>query len=214
MIWINNLKNLWFEKLEFIENVVKRFESTVTLRPPILDVGCGRCRFLDYLRKHNGIEAYGTDFSFTSMKQCHCVHNCVQAECGVLPFAANTFRSITSILLIEHVPGYLGFLKETFRVLKQDGCIYLLFPNFHSLVTPALFLKRKIFRNTEIPYHEPLRLQNIKEKLEVLDFVILSVHFMSITEYRNRVERIIGKIAGQILPDRFKEEIIIIAKKR
>lgn len=211
-IWTKQPNTPWHETPKFLGEIFAQFVSAAPLHPPLLDVGCGRGKFLEYVRNMHNLEAYGADFSLSPLK--HSVAEWVEADCRMLPFSSNCFGSVTSLLLIEHVPNYEGFIKEAARVLTPGGCLYLLFPNIYSLVTPALFVRRKILGKQEIPYHKPLRLQVIRAKLEALDFLVLSVRFMSIASFRTGLERAVGKFSEIILPKCFKEEIIVVGRKR
>ena len=210
-IW-SQTDSVWFEEEAFIAEVFKRFESTTSFRSPLLDVGCGRGIFLDFVGRRPGFAAYGTDFSLDSLR--HCQTPCALADCGTLPFSSNRFGAVTCILLIEHVPHYEHFLTEAARILMPGGCLYLLFPNFYSIVTPVLFIRRRLLDKRNIPYHRPLWDREVKEKLEAMNFGIVSVQFMSIAHYRKGLERVIGSAAGLVLPERFKEEVIIVCEKR
>ncbi|CAN5582956.1 hypothetical protein BH10ACI2_BH10ACI2_12940 [soil metagenome] len=48
-----------------------------------------------------------------------------------LPFEDGTFDVITSFETVEHIPDYVGFVRELRRVLKKDGVMIMSTPNAH-----------------------------------------------------------------------------------
>ena len=202
----------WFENIDFIEKIFIAFKSISPLKTPILDVGCGRGKFLEYVFSHGGHFGLGTDFAFSSIKS-GTIPAIVSNACD-LPFSSNTFCSITSILAIEHIPDYDRFFAESFRLLKSEGCLYLIFPNYWSLVTPAMGIKRLFFRGkSEGFYFQTLKRRDVCKYLENTGYRILYVGFFSIANYLSGFERFIGSTLGSILPKKNKEEIIIVCQK-
>ncbi len=78
------------------------------------------------------------------------------------PFPDASFEYLTSIEGIEHIENHLAFIRETARVLKPGGRLFLTTPNIHSLSSRLNFLfsgfhemaKKPIPTDTENIYFE------------------------------------------------------------
>jgi len=203
----------WFEQTDFINKLIDIFKSMAPLRSPVLDVGCGRGKFLEYLFKQDGYWGWGADFSHESIKSC--AVPAIVSDGYALPFASGTFYSITSILVIEHMPDYDRFLAESHRMLKPGGCLYLIFPNFFSLVTPAMKLRKLLFKEGEENfYFQTLKRQNVCTCLEKTGYQILSSAYLSIGTYLSGLEHFIGSSIGSLLPEKNREEIVLVCRKK
>lgn len=98
----------------------------------ILDIGCASGALLQVLRRHHPKELIGVDTSdypvtFGKTRygldlRCESLHSAA--------FANNYFDLITAIDTIEHVEDLTSFLSELRRVLKPDGSVFLITPNF------------------------------------------------------------------------------------
>ena len=78
-----------------------------------------------------------------------------------LPFSCNTFDTVFSLAVIEHIENTENFLMEAFRVLKPNGIIYLSTPNFR-------FCFKSFFDD---PTHvKPFTDKSIKNILELFQF--------------------------------------------
>jgi ubiquinone/menaquinone biosynthesis C-methylase UbiE len=66
------------------------------------------------------------------------------------PFSDNCFSAIIALATIEHVINIDHFVKEIYRMLDDQGCLYLSAPNYAALsYMPDFLLKGKTF-------HDPL----------------------------------------------------------
>ena len=74
----------------------------------ILDVGCGK-------RKRGDI---GVDISRETQAD-------IIADAHYLPFKNEVFSKVVSVVVLEHSPCPLAFLKEIYRVLKPNGILEL-----------------------------------------------------------------------------------------
>lgn len=125
--------------------VISRFEDLVSKikiknlsTKKILEIGCGSGLFLTYLRK-KGIDAYAIEpdkYSYESAKLLLrendfplCVKQCVGEK---IDFPDNTFDLVVSYQVLEHTQDPLKVLAETRRVLKDDGLIFFVIPNYFS----------------------------------------------------------------------------------
>lgn len=107
----------------------------------VLDVGCGTGRLVKFLTK-SGFDAYGCDPSKEAIKIAKTINKkgCIKKSfASKLPYKNKGFDIVVSISVIEHLTQKETkmFLKETKRVLKYNGYIFLVTPNFSS---PARFI--------------------------------------------------------------------------
>ena len=102
------------------------------IKPPktglILDLGCGAAALMPrYAKKYWGKHILALDFSFTSLKhsqrQIKSIY--LNADALSLPFKTNAFNLIISNGVLHHIPNYSQALKETTRILKPKGKVYL-----------------------------------------------------------------------------------------
>ena len=80
----------------------------------------------------------------------HTVSFDLDDEEKTFPFPDGHFDAIISLATIEHVIHLDHFLQETYRILDNDGYLYLTSPNYAGIVyVPRFLLKGKTF-------HDPL----------------------------------------------------------
>jgi SAM-dependent methyltransferase len=112
-----------------------RVRSVAAGRRPgrVLDVGCGEGGILARLREL-GWEAWGVETSSAgsalAAQRGLKIFNKPLTECG-LP--ERHFDVISFWHSIEHVTEPAAYLKEARRLLKDDGTLFLAFPNIESL---------------------------------------------------------------------------------
>lgn len=94
----------------------------------ILDLGCAFGGYSSAL-KEAGARVVGLDFSPATNPDGVPM---VKADANYIPATASTFDTIVCASLIEHVPNPMGLLKESLRVLKPGGILYLSFPPYYS----------------------------------------------------------------------------------
>lgn len=117
--------------------VRERIGPVVSLR--ILEVACGRGGFVCELVRA-GANVTGCDFSDSALrvgqgKLQHLAGNgsearLVQGDAQNLPFADNSFDVVVSCETIEHVPDPWAALRETHRVTRPGGRLFLTTPNY------------------------------------------------------------------------------------
>jgi len=98
----------------------------------MLEVGCGRGEFLENFHKL-GLEVVGLDISAEakSYKKEFDIKIC-DVENDGLPFDDNTFDIIYSKSFIEHLYYPERYLTEAYRVLKTNGLLLTLVPDWES----------------------------------------------------------------------------------
>lgn len=97
--------------------------STVKLKRPILDIGCGWGEFAEAFGKKidMGIDIAPRDLYIAAKGKMY--KNLTLADARDLPFADNSYSSIISISTFEHIPNTKKLLSEMYRVLKPGGIL-------------------------------------------------------------------------------------------
>lgn len=113
----------------------------------ILEVGSGTGRLTDFFKK-NSFKVIGCDKSEEAVK----ISGHVKADATNLPFENNSFDCILAISLIEHlsIKEIKKFLNESQRLLRGNGYIFIVTPNFMS---PNRFMKGKKWFAFRDPTH-------------------------------------------------------------
>ena len=98
----------------------------------ILDVGCGKGNHLVAFARR-GLSVFGLDKLQESNEALYQfdVRKC-DLECAPFPFETDSFDIVFSKSVIEHIENADNFLKETKRVLKQDGLAILMCPDWKT----------------------------------------------------------------------------------
>ena len=116
----------------------------------VLDVGCGKGEFLDYLESNFDCQTFGVDISRKMLSFAPQKSNLLQADACHLPFKSGVFDVVYCDTLLHHLVGNsikmtLKFQKlavaEIIRVTKLQGIIIqeLFFDFSSSIVKKALF---------------------------------------------------------------------------
>jgi SAM-dependent methyltransferase len=102
------------------------FNSQKPFRHPILDFGCGDGFFAKVLFEKEKIE-FGVDISESVIKEAKesgVYKNVLVFNKKRLPFKNETFLTVISNCVLEHVDNLLPTLKEIRRVMKKGGRLY------------------------------------------------------------------------------------------
>lgn len=114
----------------------------------ILDVGCGY-GFLAFHMLSGDREIFATDLVKGIDKKA--LLNGVtfkKMTKGKFPFKDNTFDSVVSTDVIEHVEDEAAFMKECWRVLKKGARVIISTPNIYRL---AFWLRSLVFKKPKFP---------------------------------------------------------------
>lgn len=136
-------------ELRTIEHVFEK--EKITLPHPILDLGCGEGHIAGAVFAGRKVD-YGLD-NWPEMvslaKKSGVYKKVVLGDACKLPFKANTFRTLFSNCVIEHIPNIDAVISESSRVLKSGGLFIFTVPtsNFRN----NLFLY-KVFKNLGITF--------------------------------------------------------------
>lgn len=114
----------------------------------VIDIGCGVGTSTLLLRQA-GFDAMGTDVSekfLPASKDKFCVVDFQNA----VDIPSNTYSTVGTMNVIEHVENPRNFLAEIVRVVQPGGKIVLLAPNLTSPIIPAGIIRDLLKKNT--PY--------------------------------------------------------------
>lgn len=109
--------------LSLWRSVEAKHLSTVVLKRPILDIGCGWGEFAEAFGEKidMGVDTAARDLYVAAKGDMY--KNLALADARDLPLGDNTYGSIFSISTFEHITDTPKLLKETYRVLKPGGIL-------------------------------------------------------------------------------------------
>jgi SAM-dependent methyltransferase len=156
-------KDLFRKVLKTLDN------ELISERKRMLDLGCGYgglARLIGIPLGFNKI--YGIDINLRRLS--HAKEKGIQVyECNlekdVFPFPDNYFHLITSFGVLEHLTFFDNMIKETHRVLKDEGIFLLSAPNLGSWVNRFTLLLGYQPRNLEISRFEVFGVHGLYHKL-------------------------------------------------
>jgi 2-polyprenyl-3-methyl-5-hydroxy-6-metoxy-1,4-benzoquinol methylase len=131
----NKNQNTYFSNLysKYIEGLLNYVDQEVG---NLLDVGCGLGAFLDFAKKKTRLNLFGSEFSeaaFDKLSKLLGDNFFFKMEIGEIEQKINEkFDIITFWGVLEHVIDPLGNLISAGNLLKPQGRILVLVPNFHS----------------------------------------------------------------------------------
>src|SRR5882672_10329848 len=128
-------KHWWFAgRRRIIEGFVEKVCRDIgTLRPRILDVGCGTGANLQMLSQFG--DAEGVDVSSEALDFCRArgLAKVKQGAAVSLPFEDASFDLVTGLDVVEHLDDDMAGLSEMRRVLRPNGRAVLFVPAFMFL---------------------------------------------------------------------------------
>lgn len=162
----NSYDTNYFENRDSLDLLLARtlidlFKKTNSKK--VLDVGCGTGQLVRYFQNH-GFNAYGIDNSRIALKKAHQKNKAeklILSPATKLPFKNETFDFLCAISLIEHLNknGAEEFLKETKRILKKGGHLFLVTPNFATPIRHVVGLNWFAYKDpTHINFYTPKKL--------------------------------------------------------
>lgn len=147
-------QKFWPEFL-FLKNYIKENDR-------ILDIGCGNGRLIEIL-KDKKVFYIGIDNSKAMLKIARKKYPSYQfllADALSLPFPDNSFDKIFIIAVFHHIPSKKlrkKFLKESYRVLKAKGLVFLSVWNLFKPQFLAFWwnsLKEKLLKGKDIEFND------------------------------------------------------------
>ena len=111
-----------------------QIERKFKVKGKTLEVGSGFGTFLALLTER-GIDAHGTEPEDIAMKATLMQNKKCRVVKGVgekLPFGDGIFDFVFSFQVLEHTQNPEKVLDESLRVLKREGILYFVIPNYNS----------------------------------------------------------------------------------
>jgi len=145
----------------------------------ILDIGAGSGSFLVAM-KSLGWDPYGVDISSDAVERARSLGlTMFQGEVQDVSFPAVFFDVITLRAVLEHVHHPVASLQEVYRILKDQGVVYIVVPNSASL---NFLIFGRFWYALEAPRHLYAYSPRVMELLaRRTGFRILSTRFRSST---------------------------------
>lgn len=118
-------------EVELVNEVCKRIISgSERLKPlKILDIGCGTGKFAIYLQEMTGCEVIGIDPVHEKIEKARTRSSTVSFKvqsAEELSFPQDTFDVVASLKALHEIPDFRRALKESHRVLKGGGRIFII----------------------------------------------------------------------------------------
>lgn len=167
----------------------------------VLDVGCGYGWFENYALSKNVKKIYGMEITkedlLTAKKSVSDKRaQFVVGSANKIPFKDNSFDTVISLEVIEHIPKNTEFIffKEVDRVLKKGGTFYLSTPYnsfFSKLGDPAYFLigHRHYSKNELIKFGKKVKFKPVEIYLKGSWWSLISNNNMYISKWIFRRKR-------------------------
>lgn len=149
----------------------------------VLDIGCGTCAHLSFLRKKYGICGYGIDISPTVLGRVK--DKKIKTFLGnseKLPFNDNMFDVVYSLGVIEHTNTQKS-LSESYRVLKKGGVAMHTVPNLYSMWTIIRPIKKLVGR-WKIGYEQSFSPNKLKKMFTSAGFKNITWYTIGFNNYK------------------------------
>lgn len=149
--------NTYFNKRDVLDvpiaEAIKKFMHERQL-DRVLDVGCGSGRMVKFLSAA-GFESYGCDVNKIAVRMARKLNGYKRIKLATatrLPYREHQFDIVISVSVIEHITKsqVAQFLKETKRILKPEGFIFIVTPNF---ATPLRTIQKENWGGYQDPTH-------------------------------------------------------------
>jgi SAM-dependent methyltransferase len=122
----------------------------VHLVPPVLDVGCGDGHFASIAFNEPldvGLDPMPRDLAEAARLRPAVFRHLVLADGGSMPFPDETFGTVISNSVLEHIPDIDSTLMEISRVLRTGGTLAVTMPNERY---PELLLGSTVLRRAKL----------------------------------------------------------------
>ena len=141
-------------------------QVSLTQDMTILDIGCGTGTMLRKMADSCPINGYGIDIQENMINEAK--RKCPEmlfhvSRCEETPFEDDTFDAIITCLAYHHFSDREGFAKESARILKPGGVLYIADPRFpiiirkpmnavfsHLRIAGAFYTASEIFENLAV----------------------------------------------------------------
>jgi 2-polyprenyl-3-methyl-5-hydroxy-6-metoxy-1,4-benzoquinol methylase len=195
----------------------------LSIDEPILDVGCGSGNLLRRIAERGFKVLSGCD---ALERSAELPEACAYAQVDLnqkLPYADNSFSTIFSIEVIEHLENPRAHVREMHRLCKEGGTVILSTPNVESLLSTVSLMMRGYFNGfgaADYPAHiTPLLSIDLERIFKEAKFeawnIRYSGHGRVIKNDRHWQELLpFGLGKNLFRGKRFSDQIFIVAKKK
>lgn len=142
----------------------------------ILDDGAGAGKIAQGLSNRGVVIGIDLIRNFPKKSEANRTFRFINAVGEYLPFKPKIFSGIISQMVLEHVKNIENYLQEIYYVLKQNGLVYLAFPNRmfpiepHTKIPLISYLPHNFFQrivNMKIGRNYPLKFLTYKILKEI-----------------------------------------------
>jgi 2-polyprenyl-3-methyl-5-hydroxy-6-metoxy-1,4-benzoquinol methylase/glycosyltransferase involved in cell wall biosynthesis len=121
----------------------------------LLDIGCGAGHFLK-VASAQGWGAHGTEIAASAFEHLSRYGiKTFQGELQAARYPADFFDVVYCSEVVEHLPDPLSLLRESARILRPGGLLYLTTPNFNSLSRRLLGARWRVICKEHVCYFTP-----------------------------------------------------------
>lgn len=196
---------------ELMLEMLQEYSSEKNSKLKILDVGCGSGTIAKRIQEAGHI-VKGIDFSEEALKRAR-ERGINTAQCNLdegIPEASDSYDVVWEGDIVEHVFDPIGLLKESARVLKPNGQLFVTIPNDVGLVSRIKILfgishQEQMYRTSGFYKHHTFFTPSlIRFMLQKAGFRIIKSH---------KILNIGRRYKIKLLPSMFFNEMVIQAKK-
>lgn len=230
-----NMGYILFSLIPPLRYKLNRFGRNLTIKNfrnkgKLLDLGCGAGEFL-HIAQQMGFDSYGCDFDPIIIKQCENKGLNVRLG-GLESYNDETFDVITMNQVIEHVVDPQQTIKECFKKLNNNGCLWIgtpnpqaigaqvfgkswagLHPPYHLCIPSQSELVRWLndagFHNIQILNRGPHAKFNWAESMKLSE----NLNDTQRSILRTQLFRLVADLVGSVTP-KYGEETVIIGYKK
>ncbi len=136
-LWLNIRELPYFRGV--LRAVEARFYQSIELSEPVLDLGCGDGHFASIAFEKPlmaGLDPWWKPVREAAERGVYRLT--LRGSGSKMPFEDETFASVISNSVLEHIPDLMPVLEETARVLKRGGWFVFCVPNHRFLASLSI----------------------------------------------------------------------------
>lgn len=119
-------------------SMTEKFKLPASIRH--LDIGPGHGDLIEILRSKFSLTSDACDYTDSLMHLTDVRVDMVDLNIEKLPYPDSTYDLVTCTEVLEHLEHYRETIRETYRVLKDDGVFILTTPNILNLKSRVRFM--------------------------------------------------------------------------
>lgn len=140
-------------------------ECMPNFKGKLLDAGCGKMPYRDYLLEHTALDSYtGLDIE-SALEYDKGVKPDIFWDGLVMPIASDTYNTVIATEVLEHCPDPVAYLKEVHRIMEPGGLFFFTVP----FLWPLHEVPHDAYRYT------PFTLERMFNKVGFIDIEIKSL---------------------------------------